>query len=128
MAAARMRPGFERTDTDNMPMPSSSQKKEEEAYEMRNFNDSKTEGVIEVDPVDAAIPHYDAENDGFGHISQPVETAKDLVTQVLHVDDDPTLNPLTFRVAFLGMCCFSCLTHAIIHGPSPSSPFIHTND
>lgn len=98
---------------------------------MRDFNnDSKHEGVIEVDPVDAAIPHYDAENDGFGHISQPVETAKDLVTQVLHVDDDPTLNPLTFRVAFLGMCCcFSCLTRATMHSfGQPSPPRIHIND
>lgn len=30
-----------------------------------------------------------------------VETAEDIVNQVLSVEDDPTLNPWTFRVAFL---------------------------
>jgi OPT oligopeptide transporter protein len=33
----------------------------------------------------------------------PAETAKDLVTEVLSATDDPTLNPWTFRVWFLGM-------------------------
>jgi hypothetical protein len=36
------------------------------------------------------------------HYDRPAETAKDLVTEVLHVRDDPTLNPWTFRVWFIG--------------------------
>jgi hypothetical protein len=32
----------------------------------------------------------------------PAETAKDLVTEVIHAEDDPTLNAWTFRVWFLG--------------------------
>ena len=32
-----------------------------------------------------------------------VSTAEDIVTKVLHVDDDTTLNPWTFRMFFLGM-------------------------
>jgi len=51
---------------------------------------------------DFAPPEYVGENDGFNHITKPVETAKDLTTQVLHVQDDPTLNPYTFRLFFLG--------------------------
>jgi hypothetical protein len=31
-------------------------------------------------------------------------TAKDLVSQVLALEDDPSLNPWTFRMWFLGIC------------------------
>ena len=33
----------------------------------------------------------------------PAETAEDLVTEVIHAQDDPTLNPWTFRMWFLGL-------------------------
>jgi hypothetical protein len=33
---------------------------------------------------------------------RPAETAQDLVTEVIHVHDDPLLNPWTFRMWFLG--------------------------
>jgi len=32
-----------------------------------------------------------------------IESVEDLVTKVLHADDDPTLNPWTFRMWFIGM-------------------------
>lgn len=32
------------------------------------------------------------------HYSRPVENAIDLVTEVLHVDDDTSINPWTFRM------------------------------
>lgn len=32
-----------------------------------------------------------------------VETANDLVTKVIHVQDDPTMSVVTFRVIFLGL-------------------------
>lgn len=41
------------------------------------------------------------------HYSKPVENAMDLVTEVLHVDDDTSLDPWTFRMWFLGMSPFS---------------------
>jgi hypothetical protein len=31
-----------------------------------------------------------------------LESAEDIVTQVIHVDDDPTMNPWTFRMFFVG--------------------------
>lgn len=34
--------------------------------------------------------------------NEVAETAADLVTHVIHVEDDPTLNPWTFRMVFLG--------------------------
>jgi hypothetical protein len=45
--------------------------------------------------------HYFSEA-GEEHFTTPAETAEDLVTEVIHVRDDPTLNPWTFRVWFLG--------------------------
>lgn len=37
-----------------------------------------------------------------------LETAKDIVTQVINLDDDPTINPWTFRMFFLGTARLSC--------------------
>jgi hypothetical protein len=34
----------------------------------------------------------------------PPSTGKDLVAQVLALEDDPSLNPWTFRMWFLGIC------------------------
>jgi hypothetical protein len=45
--------------------------------------------------------HYFTE-EGEEHFNVPAETAEDLITEVIHVRDDPTLNPWTFRVWFLG--------------------------
>lgn len=36
------------------------------------------------------------------HYERPPETAKDLITEVIHAVDDPSLNPWTFRTWFLG--------------------------
>jgi hypothetical protein len=56
-----------------------------------------------IDPArsDAPSPGYLGE-DGEEHYNAPAETAEDLITEVIHVRDDPTLNPWTFRVWFLG--------------------------
>jgi hypothetical protein len=48
-----------------------------------------------------AAPVYEDEEGGLGK-EGAVETNEDLVTRVIHVEDDPTLNPWTFRVFFLG--------------------------
>jgi hypothetical protein len=48
-----------------------------------------------------AAPVYEAEDGGLGK-EGAVETNEDLVTRVIHVEDDPTLNTWTFRVFFLG--------------------------
>lgn len=51
-----------------------------------------------------ALPVYNAEaEDHFGE-TIVVETAKDLVTHILHVQDDPSLNPWTFRMFLIGRC------------------------
>lgn len=56
---------------------------------------AKTSGIdLPVYEVDAAESRRDA--------TGIVETAEDLVTRVIDLDDDPTQNPWTFRVFFLG--------------------------
>lgn len=48
-------------------------------------------------------PLFDAsKEDHFGEATV-LNDAKDVLTHVLHVDDDPTLSPWTFRAFFLGM-------------------------
>jgi hypothetical protein len=32
----------------------------------------------------------------------PLEIAEEIITHVIHVDDDPTLSPWTFRMFFIG--------------------------
>src|ERR1700760_3621842 len=51
-------------------------------------------------PVTSEQVSYD--EDGEEHYTRPAETAEDLITEVIHVRDDPTLNPWTFRVWFIG--------------------------
>ena len=72
-------------------------------YQVRD-PDVKEGVTIETNPQreDDYPPEYEDAGDGFHKVTAPVSTAKDLVTQVLHVDDDPTLSPYTFRVFFLG--------------------------
>lgn len=40
-----------------------------------------------------------------------LDTAADIVTQVIDLDDDPTLNPWTFRMFFLGTAALSDHAH-----------------
>jgi hypothetical protein len=49
----------------------------------------------------SVAPTY-VDDDGFNVYNSPPETAKDLVTEVISIEDDPTLSPWTFRTWFLG--------------------------
>jgi hypothetical protein len=48
----------------------------------------------------AAISAVDVDEEEY--FNTPPETAEDLVTEVIHAQDDPALNSFTFRVWFLG--------------------------
>ncbi|OQO11666.1 hypothetical protein B0A48_03393 [Cryoendolithus antarcticus] len=106
---ATSRPGFARKDTEGIPfsdMPSSSKSQGYE-FQDRGAKDGTNVGITEegsddkkYDDIGNELPNY--ADDEEGHFTKPVETAQDLTTQVLHVDDDPSLSPYTFRVFFLG--------------------------
>lgn len=46
---------------------------------------------------------YDVEASSNDDDNVVVSTAEEIVTKVIHVEDDPTLNPWTFRMFFLGV-------------------------
>jgi hypothetical protein len=60
----------------------------------------------DVDIIESAIGSNSDEEAVKVH-KKPVETARDLVTSIVSAEDDPTLNPWTFRTWFLGMAKIS---------------------
>jgi hypothetical protein len=48
------------------------------------------------------LPYYDDAEALSKENAAPIATAEEIVTHVIHVDDDPTLNPWTFRMFFIG--------------------------
>lgn len=66
-------------------------KHHEVELEAGNYGDSKSERG----------PDYSSD-DFMEGASKPIETSTDLVTKIIHVQDDKTLNALTFRTVFLG--------------------------
>jgi hypothetical protein len=70
------------------------------ADEQRVYENQMTDDLSISPALKSPIP-YDPEAEE--HYNSPAETAEDLVTEVIHATDDPTLNPWTFRTWFLGM-------------------------
>lgn len=89
---ATQRPGFQRHDTDfhnNDEGHSSS------------FDPEKHSGAPEITYMDEEPEFIAAKEDHFGETAV-LSDAKDVLTHVIHVDDDPSLSPWTFRAFFLG--------------------------
>lgn len=64
---------------------------------------------VEKNPMDdTESPRPDLDEDGEQVYTAPAETAQDLVTEVIHARDDPTLNAWTFRTWFLGTFAPEC--------------------
>ena len=109
---ATSRPGFTRADTDlkdgsiELQSRGGSSGKAAHTHEIQE-TDIKDGTMYDTKPdhssEEEALPNYEDAGDGFAKVTGPVETAKDLVTQVVHVDDpNPDDNPYTFRVFFIG--------------------------
>lgn len=103
---ASHRPGFVRAETDaadiimvNLPESSTSTHSND-----KTFNSNKDAGTDEesLSKVKSIPPTYQSD-EGIHGESNAIETAEDLVTKVIDLDDDPTQNPWTFRTFFLGM-------------------------
>jgi hypothetical protein len=116
MANPQQRPGFSRVDTDMMSgielQPTSNMTSPSKAPLSSGLeipeSDSKTNpinGDIKElsgyqDSDDYSV-HEGTTGDYVAREHKIVETAEDIVNQVLSVEDDPTLNPWTFRMFFL---------------------------
>ena len=104
-----MRPAFQRSATDISLAPlgkdgqpsSSNFYPEDRKHSIGEEEHGKTAGVSETDD----LPAYDGEDDFDRGRIKSVSTPADIVTSVLHVDDDPSINPWTFRMFFLGEYC-----------------------
>ncbi|KAL1627518.1 hypothetical protein SLS56_006342 [Neofusicoccum ribis] len=102
------RPAFSRENTDIAlhelePQRSSSSQPQAE-FVVPKANDGKnTRESAKVEDVPSeSPPPYEGERTRFGE-AIVIEDAKDLVTTVIHVEDDESLNPWTFRMFFLGI-------------------------
>jgi len=102
MTTPHARPGFisRNTDGDLNASLSSSKEKAFSSTEQGVHSDASKTGV-EVDIQDGEL-HHERDEDSFAEKNVPVETAADLVTQIIHLDDDPNEKSLTFRTWFLG--------------------------
>ena len=108
------RPGFKRQTTDKQgevesdialaESSSGPSATDKQAHDSK-AHDGKPTNTFEIREAvgDDVLPDYDDEEDGVQKVEAPVETAKDLLTKVLHVDDDPSISPWTFRLFVLGM-------------------------
>ncbi|THY02860.1 OPT superfamily oligopeptide transporter [Aureobasidium pullulans] len=116
MSTPQQRPGFSRVDTD-MASGIELQSNREHASKaplssgLEILTSNTKSGAMGGDVKE--VPPYQSSDDYSVHegtatgeyIAEEhkiVETAEDIVNQVLSVEDDPTLNPWTFRMLFLG--------------------------
>lgn len=87
------RPSFSRQDTD----AANSDRAISSGNDKGSFKDIDEKGIR-----DTTTPAYDAEsNESLGD-GKVLESAEDIVTHVIHVEDDPSLSPWTFRMFFIG--------------------------
>jgi hypothetical protein len=92
MSTPHARPGFVSRNTDGDLNASLSSKEK-----VSNLSEHGIDKDISKGEMDLVIQEGDlTEKNG------PVESAADLVTQIIHLDDDPDEQSLTFRTWFLG--------------------------
>jgi hypothetical protein len=92
------RSGFARTDTDKV-----SPEDENVAPTSALDSEKAFDRTPDIAYLGDESPLFDAsKEDHFGETAVLTD-AKDVLTHVIHVDDDPSLSPWTFRAFFLGM-------------------------
>lgn len=104
MSTPHARPGYISRNTDggslHEPVTSAEKGLDSKEYGADN-NFSKAD--IEVDIQNGSL-HRETSEDGSTDKNVPVETAADLVTQIIHLEDNPEEASLSFRTWFLGKC------------------------
>ena len=102
MTTPHARPSYISRNTDGGPLnePVASEQKDLNSDE-RGLDKEYPKADIEVDIQNGEIDRETSE-DGFADKNVPVETAADLVTQIIHLEDNPDEASLTFRTWFLG--------------------------
>lgn len=109
---ATQRPGFTRADTD-IPLS--------DVGHATSTDIEKKGASPEVTSLNDGPPIFDAaKEDHFGE-ADVISDAKGVLTHVIHVDDDPSLSPWTFRALFLGQCSTALRLSSLIFSYSLSS-------
>ena len=90
-------------DAPDIPVAASESKSESPGSQEKNPKDFMNEKDVFATEIDTTPPIYNAEGDDHFGETAVLTTAKDLVTHIIHVQDDPSLNPWTFRMFFIGM-------------------------
>ncbi|KAK5108447.1 hypothetical protein LTR62_008334 [Meristemomyces frigidus] len=112
------RPAFARVDTDRVFDPAQESSR---TYELQDADEKggfhATSDGVDSDTDTKGLPAYDDVREG-AQITDHVETAADLVTKIIHADeDDPDMPVLTFRTFFLGLglSCFGSVLQEIFY-------------
>ncbi|KAL7932812.1 OPT oligopeptide transporter domain-containing protein [Trichoderma chlorosporum] len=113
--------------SDNMPLPEiSSPDHKEEAVEEADIQNASNEKKSHLNAdIEKTTSFIDDENEGdydvrkenhFGEVTV-IDNAKDLITHVLHVDDNPNETPWTFRAMLIGLilCIFASVLQEIFY-------------
>lgn len=102
MTTPHARPGYisRNTDGGDLNAPITSKEKHLSSNE-HGVDNNFSKADIEVDVQNGEL-HQEPSEDGFVDKNVPVETAADLVTQIIHLEDNPDEASLTFRTWFLG--------------------------
>jgi hypothetical protein len=75
--------------------------KNNSSVERLEFFAGKEKDPITIEKAETSSSNLSHDEDK--HYTKPPMTAKDLVSEILLVEDDPTLNPWTFRTWFIGI-------------------------
>jgi hypothetical protein len=101
MMTPHARPGFVSRNTEGDLNASLSSHEKTFGSNEHDLNKDISKTEIDIDIKDGEI-HQTQSEDSFADRNVPVETAADLVTQIIHLEDDPNEQCLTFRTWFLG--------------------------
>jgi hypothetical protein len=112
MTTPHARPGFISRNTDGDFNASRASKEKALGSDEHGVTNDLSKADFDVDIKDGDIHHTQSE-DSFAERNVPVETAADLVTQIIHLEDDPNEQCLTFRTWFLGRCAIPRGIHLV---------------
>lgn len=93
--------GNDELDKTAQPDAASTKVGPEDAAKQEREN-ADPENIKAISTVDEAQGDYDVRKENHFGEAAIIDNAKDLVTHVLHVDDEPSDSPWTFRALFIG--------------------------
>ncbi|KAF5136378.1 Oligopeptide transporter 5 [Metarhizium anisopliae] len=119
LASVNTPPGSGNDELDKTAQPDAASTKvgPEDAAKQEREN-ADPENIKAISTVDEAEGDYDVRKENHFGEAAIIDNAKDLVTHVLHVDDEPSDSPWTFRALFIGnvyrLCLILCVFASVL--------------